>query len=303
MADMEHPRRPKGIHPQSHTFSRRWGAHRGIIIDTMASAARFLQSFKLPVMPEAAQALIRTLSNEQADVPLVVAIIAKDPALTTTLLRMANSAMFGLSRSVNTLESAVSVVGMAHIRARALSICMAGTLEFPPSLDRLAFWSHCLVCAGYAKWLAASIAMDEQQAWLTGMMVRLGQIVIAQRMPIAMEEIELLPRAPGERWKRERALAGFDEGEIAAEIARRWDFPEMVALGLQAAGQPLANRSSPLGAVVHLAGLVTDQAMQGAIALKELPLSVVQMLGLPLERLQESIPKPETFSDISMLQS
>ncbi len=269
----------------------------------MPSAARFLQSVKLPVMPEAAQALIRTLSNDDADVPMVVAIIAKDPALTTTLLRMANSAMFGLSRSVNTLESAVSVVGMAHIRARALSICMAGTFDFPPGLDRLAFWSHCLVCAGYAKWLANSIAMDEQQAWLTGMMVRLGEIVIAQRMPVALEQIETLPRAPGERWKRERELAGFDEGEIAAEIARRWDFPELVAIGLQSAAQPLANRSSPLGAVVHLAGLITDQAVLGSVALHDLPLSVVQMLGLNLEKLQLHVPKPETFSDISMLQA
>lgn len=123
----------------------------------MVNIASFLQSVKLPVMQEVAQALIRTLNDDQADVAAVTTIIAKDPVFTTTLLRMANSAMFGLSRSVNTLDNAVSVVGMAHIRARALSICMANAFAFPPGINRLDFWRSSMVCAGYARWLAASI--------------------------------------------------------------------------------------------------------------------------------------------------
>ena len=106
----------------------------------MTNAARFLQSVSLPVMPEVAQALISTLNSEVADVATVTNIIAKDPGLTATLLRMANSAIFGLSRSVHTLDSAVSVVGMAHIRSRALSIFMVVIFRFPTGLDRLQFW-------------------------------------------------------------------------------------------------------------------------------------------------------------------
>jgi len=268
----------------------------------MTNPARFLQSVKLPVMPEVAQALIRTLKDEDAGVATVTAIIAKDPALTATLLRMANSAMFGLSRSVHTLDSAVSVVGMAHIRARALAICMASGFEFPPGLDRLLFWRDSMICAGYAKWLAHSIALDEQQAWLTGMMLRLGELVIAQRMPETLERIECQPMAPGERWKRERALTGFDEGELTAEIARRWDFPESVALALQATAQPLDSSNSRLGAIVHLAALITDQVAGSRLALQDLPASVVQALGLNLQKLQSNIPNAESFSDISMLQ-
>jgi HD-like signal output (HDOD) protein len=269
----------------------------------MADIAPYLQSVKLPVMPEVAHALIRTLNDEDADVITVRDVIAKDPALTATLLRMANSAIFGLSRSVTSLDSAVSVVGMSQIRARALSICIANTFALPPALNRLEFWRNSMVCAGYSKWLAGSIGMDEQQAWLTGMMLRLGQMTIAQGNARLLEEIEALPRIPGERWKRERKLLGFDEGQITAEIARRWDFPDDVTGALDAAGQPHdAKPFSRLGAVVHLGGLLADHGTPTVAELATLPTVVVQLLHLDLEKLAASMPHADTFSDISMLQ-
>jgi HD-like signal output (HDOD) protein len=159
----------------------------------MPDIAQFLHLIKLPVMPEAGCALICTLNDENADIPMVRNIIAKDPALTTMLLRMANSALFGLSRKVDTLDSAINIVGMSHIRARALSICMSNAFSLPPSLNRLAFWRDSMVCAGYSQWLAQSAGIDHQQAWLTGMMLRLGELIIAKHNPAMIEPIEKKP--------------------------------------------------------------------------------------------------------------
>lgn len=269
----------------------------------MAEISVFLQSVKLPVMPEVAHALIRTLNDEDADVPMVRDVIAKDPALTATLLRMANSAIFGLSRSVSTLDNAVSVVGMSQIRARALSICMANVFVLPQGLNRLEFWRNSMACAGYAQWLAHALHMDEQQAWLTGMMLRLGELAIAQHNPNLLSEIEKKPCAPAERWERERKLAGFDEGQITAEIARRWDFPEDVVTALKGSCDPLAApANSRLGAVVHLAGWLANVPHAKSDALAQLPAAVVQHLGLDLEALAKTLPDAEMISDTSSLQ-
>ncbi len=269
----------------------------------MADIGPFLQSVKLPVMPEVAQALIRTLNDPEADMTTVGRVISKDPALTATLLRMANSAIFGLSRSVQTLDSAINVVGMAQIRVRALSICMAQVFALPPAINRLEFWRNSMVCAGYAKWLAGHARIDEQQAWLTGMMVRLGELIIAQRQPGLIAQIEMLPRAPGERWTRERSLCGFDEGQITAEVARRWDFPDSVTQALNDCVQPMsAAQLSKSSMVTHLAALLADEAAPNADSLQSLPLEVIQALGLDLAELQATLPNAESFSDISMLQ-
>jgi HD-like signal output (HDOD) protein len=270
----------------------------------MANISVFLQSVKLPVMPEVAHALIRTLNSEDADVVTVRDVISKDPALTATLLRMANSAIFGLSRTVSTLDNAVSVVGLSQIRARALSICMANVFVLPHGLNRLEFWRNSMACAGYAQWMAHSLGMDEQQAWLTGMMQRLGEITIAQHNPKHVELIERKPCAPGERWLREQKLVGFDEGQITAEIARRWDFPDAVVQALAASSQPLESTPySELGAVVHLSALLADYPQVTVETLAELPQSVVHKLELNLMFLSLHLPDAQAFADTSMLQA
>lgn len=268
----------------------------------MSDISHFLQTVKLPVMPEVAQALIRTLNDGDADVPTVRNIVAKDPALTATLMRMANSAIFGLSRSVDTLDAAVSVVGMSQIRARALSICMSQVFKFPHSMSRLEFWRNSIACAGYSKWLAAHAGVDENSAWLTGMMLRLGELPIADKRLSALEEIERLPRQPGERWTRERQEVGFDEGEITAEMARRWDFPDAVTGGLQAAAQPLTTKPfSRLAAVVHVGAWLADLPPETVEPITHCPHAVLLALGLDLEVLAADLPPLESLNDISTL--
>ena len=253
-------------------------------------------------MPEVAYALIRTLNQEDANITTIRQVISKDPALTATLMRMANSAIFGLSRSVDTLDNAISVVGLSQIRARALSICMAHVFEMPAGLSRLDFWRSSMVCAGYARWLAGSIPMDEQQAWLTGMMSRLGELIMAQHSPELLVQVERIPRAPGERWTRERALTGFDECQITAEMARRWDFPDALTLALDACAQPLLTAPfSRLGGVVHLATLLADTPSVTVQTLEALPADLVGALQLDLELLKTSMPDAHSLGDTSML--
>ncbi len=273
----------------------------------MADISAFIQTVKLPVMPEVAHALIRTLNDEDADVVTVRDVIAKDPALTATLLRMANSAMFGLSRSVTTLDSAVSVVGMSQIRARALGICMAQVFALPPSVNRLEFWRYCMVCAGYARFLATQVHIDEQQAWLTAMMLRLGEVLIAQHQPEPLDSIQKRPCAPGERWTRERMVVGFDEGQITAEVAKRWDFPDAVVQALGHGADALAaTQVSTLCGVVHLAAWLADQADTHTNVLQAvpaIPAALLAYLRLQPAQLLARLPDPELYSDVSALLS
>jgi HD-like signal output (HDOD) protein len=268
----------------------------------MASISEFMRSVKMPVMPEAAYALMRTLKDDSADVMTVRNIIAKDPALSATLLRMANSAVFGLSRKVNTLDNAIQVVGMSHIRARALSICMTQSFKLPPNLNRMMFWRHCMVSAGYARWLARKVEIDEAQAWLAGMMHRLGELMIALQSPQLVDKVENPPCIPGERWQRERIMVGFDEGQLMAEVARRWDFPDEVSEAFDSMALPLAaDTLSKLACVLHLASILAEIPVEEPEPIFKLPAVVLQTLGLDEVLLQSELPDPESFVDLNLV--
>ena len=146
----------------------------------MPDLSALFKSVKLPVMPEVAHALIRTLHNEEISISKVRDIIAKDPTLTATVLRAANSAGLGLRREIGTLDAAIAMIGMSQVRTLALSACMNVSFPMVAGLERAEFWRNSMACAGYAHWLAGGIGMDGQAAWLTGMMARLGELLIGR---------------------------------------------------------------------------------------------------------------------------
>lgn len=267
----------------------------------MPSLDAFFESVQLPPMGETTHALIRTLHDENVSVHAVANIIAEDPALTAQLLRLANSAYFGLPRGVATVDEAIQMVGMARVRSLCLGVSLS--TAFPPvaGLDRQVFWHSCTACAGYAQWLALSLGMEGQTAWLTGLMLRLGELLIAQTRPDAVDEIERLPQRPGGRWEREARLIGFPESEITAELARRWNFPMLMVQALHRAAAPTATEQafSRLGAVLHLAALLADMPHPDARVIDELPVEVLDALKLDSDLLQQTFPSGLPALDVA----
>lgn len=257
----------------------------------MTPLAEFCKDLTLPTMPEVAHELINSLNDEDAPVATVRNAFAKDPALTVKLLRLANSARYGLSREVSTLDDAMTIVGMAQVRTLALSACLSNAFPVAPGLNREDFWRESQACAGYAQWLANSIGSDGQQAWLTGFMVRLGELMIVQNSPEKLSEIEREPHYPGARWERESHALGFNEGQITAEMARRWKFPQEIVSALESSGDPLATRPfNRLSGVLHLAELLAGLDGNAPDALAAIPQELLVALHLERDRLLEQLP-------------
>ncbi len=266
----------------------------------MPDIETFFSTVQIPSISHVAQALIRTLHDEDATVDQVCAIIARDPAMAARLLKLANSSQFGLSRSVGLLEDAVALVGMERVRSLAVGVSLNDTFQAFPGLDRNAFWTTTMDCAGYAQWLATRVGIHGHIGWLTGMMLRLGELLIAQAEPSILQVVEKLPQIPGVRWKRETRLLGFTEGQITAELARRWQFPPQMVQALQRAADPMAEAGfSRLGAVLHLAGLLAEAADSGPESVASLPEEVLAALRLRREWMTHHFPDRTKFVNVS----
>ena len=270
----------------------------------MADISALFKSVALPVMPEVGLALIDTLDREDTPVATIQGLIGRDPVLTAKLLAVANSAAFGLKRKVSSLENALSLVGLSRLRALALSACLHNAFSVPEGIDSATFWRYSTDCAGYAQWLSGGIdpdtAIDRQKAWLSGLMLRLGELLIAQASPELIDDIEAQPALPGERWRRERSLVGFDEGEVTAELARRWNFPSDVVHALLLASDPMVeNPVSPLAGVLHLAGWLADTPRADSSAIDNLPVPLMAALQLKYGWMKSDFPDAGSFVDIA----
>ncbi len=268
----------------------------------MSDLSAFFQSVKLPVMPEVAHALIRTLHDEDVTVAQVRDLIAKDPVLTAKVLRAANSAAMGLRREIGTLDAAIAMVGLSQVRTLALTACMNVAFPAIPGLDRTEFWRNCMACAGYAQWLAAGTGLDPQEAWLAGMMLRLGELLILQARPDTLAVIERQPQIPGDRWSREQQALGFTEAQVTAELAHRWHFPAGIVRGLNSASSPLATPPlCPLAGVLHLASRLADMAFGEPEIVDALPADVISALDLSPDWMRSRLPARDSFFDLSGL--
>lgn len=268
----------------------------------MTQLATFFESVKLPSMSEVAHALIKSLNDDDVGVREILDLIGQDPALSAKLLRLANCAQFGLPRGVSSLDDAITMVGMQKVRTLALGACLSESFPVIEGLDRKEFWRTSMACAGYSQWLAVGLGMDGQEAWLTGMMLRLGELLIVQAEPDVLQEIEKLPHIPGVRWQREARLVGFTEGQITSELARRWNFPPQIVQALAQSADPVTPHGfSRLAGVVHLAGLMAETDHNGPEVIDTLPPEVVTALMLDNDWLHAKFPAQDTFINVTSL--
>lgn len=268
-------------------------------IRTTQDLAQTVAGCDLPTMSGIAAQLVATLSDEQADLTDLRDLIAQDPVLTAAVLRWANSPIYGTARSVNTLEAAISVLGLSRVRARAVAFFITNAFEPPLGVEREVFWTSCMHSAGYAMWLAIAAGLNESEAWLAALMVRLGELIIGRIDAPTVQAVEAAALPVQQRWQMERERIGFDEGEVMAEAARQWFFPDALVDALQKCSKPMTYMAfSPLGTVVHLAMLLADMETVDAQSLQTLPPEAVSALGLYIDWMTLHIPERSSFTEI-----
>jgi len=266
-------------------------------IRTTELLAEVVRDIDLPAMSDIAVQLVATLSKDEVDLTYLRDLIARAPSLTASMLRWANSPIHGYARKINTLDGAITVLGISKIRVSAIAFFITNTFDTPSGIDRDAFWKSSMQSAGYAMWIALAVGLNESEAWLTAMMVRLGELVIWQFDPTAPRAHELPPMPVLQRWSLQRERIGFDEGDVVSEVAKLWFFPESMVEALHKCAKPLDFMAfSPMAAVLHLALILGDFDSVDEETLKTLPVDVTSRLGIQIDWLAQHIPEHVVFA-------
>ncbi|OYU80226.1 MAG: histidine kinase, partial [Burkholderiales bacterium PBB5] len=195
----------------------------------------FANAAALPAMPEVAHRLLRSLNDDNIGLGQLSDMIGQDQSLTVKLLRMANSARYSPRHAIATIQDAAATVGLQNLRDLALAACLAGAFPVAPGFDRLRFWRLCLATAGHARVLAQACDLDPDEAYLGGLLLRTGELLMLMTDPAGVAQAEQLAHLPDSLLDHELAVMQCTHAAVSAELARRWRFPDTLEVALGAA--------------------------------------------------------------------
>jgi HD-like signal output (HDOD) protein len=214
-------------------------------------------------LPEVVLRINALVDDPKSSAEDIGGAVAQDAALTARLLTLANSAMFGLSRQVDTVGRAIAVLGTRQVRDLTLGLAAVRTFAGIPNelVSMRSFWHHSVLCALTARQLAGECRRGRpDSSFVAGLLHDVGQLVLFNKLPEQSRAALLMsidePNEPALHLC-ERALLGFDHAAVGGALARRWQLPAALAECIEFHHEPARARSHPLDvAVVHVANSV-----------------------------------------------
>ncbi len=247
---------------------------------------------KLPSFPPIASRLLQTLSKEDVEIKELTHLIAADAAFSAEILRLANSALFGLEAQVDNLTHAVMMLGLARVKSLTMTVAiMKGYLKGVLKSETLRrCWTHSLACAFLAEEIAPVWGKDKDFAYTAGLLHDIGRLSLLVAYPAEYTNLLTVAEENGfDVLECERQLFDIDHCEAGRWLAEQWKLPAGFGEVLGEHHAPPAAQPSATG-LIHLACGLADS----------LGFSVLEAAAAPsIEQILEPIP-PATRELLSL---
>ncbi|MFQ5805861.1 MAG: HDOD domain-containing protein [Phycisphaerae bacterium] len=186
---------------------------------------------QLPSPPRTALHILELCRSEDSDVHELADVIMSDPALSSRLLRYANSSIVGAGRKVTSIRDAVLLLGFRAVKLTALGFSIASPDFRPrcPGFDLRRFWSGSFATAAIARRITVErFDTDREEAFTAGLLVNIGRLALAYGLPDDYKQVMQAVRAGKPLMEAERDLFGLDHLQFAAQLLAEWGLPELL---------------------------------------------------------------------------
>jgi putative nucleotidyltransferase with HDIG domain len=229
-------------------------------------------------LPEVVVRINALVDDPQSSAEDIGRVVSQDAALTARLLTLANSAMFGLPRRIDTVSRAIAVLGTRQVRDLTLGLSAVRAFRGIPNdlVSMESFWHHSVLCAVAARALAAECARGRpESSFVAGLLHDIGQLVLFNRLPDESRQALLMTvDAPNEPDLHlcEREILGFDHATVGGALARRWRLPAGLVECIECHHDPAKAQAHPLDvAIAHIANTTAVLAEVESDELEDAP--------------------------------
>jgi putative nucleotidyltransferase with HDIG domain len=234
---------------------------------------------EISVLPQVVARVMDLASDISTSAAEIESVVSVDPGFSARLLRLANSAYFGLPRKVSSIKEAVVLLGGRNIRNLALTVScyniFIGKTD-PDSLLRRELWRHSVLSAGCARSICAHTGgCPTEEGFAAGLLHDIGKTVLISRMPLETHAaIEFQRSRGGTSVDAELECMGMDHASVGAALAGRWNLPDILICAIEnhhCAGSVQTAPERVLTASVALADSIVHMLESSARCPEEIP--------------------------------
>ncbi|GEM_PF-3080427 len=204
-----------------------------------------LEQGKLYTLPELYQQLEEKIQSRNASIEEIGLLINTDAALSARILKLANSPLYGFRSEINTLQRALSLIGLQEVKNLILMDAVAANINKNQSFEVLKmedFWTRSVYIALLCKRIAKRIKHpNTDRLFISGIMSRIGQLIscTTRRDEVLKIINETLSYPLMDEFKIEFDHLGFNYNELSAELLQHWHVPEDITFPLRYLHCPL----------------------------------------------------------------
>jgi putative nucleotidyltransferase with HDIG domain len=248
----------------------------------------------LPPMPQVVIKITQLISDLNSEITDLAQILESDQAVAAKVLKMANSAYYGMSGKISSIHQASVLLGYQTLGE---IVSMAGTVgilsrSMPGyGYDARELWKHSLAVAFSAKMIAERKNKDLiYEAHTAGLIHDVGKIILDGYILEHMDRISVyMMQGENSFLDAERHVFGFDHAEIASEVCRKWKIPDQISLAIGCHHQPSVSNGDELSYILHMADHIAAKSgisYDEDDAFRELESGTVDFIGFRREEIK-----------------
>lgn len=263
------------------------------------------RTLELPTIPEVLAKLNSVTEDPDSSADDVAAVISRDPAVATNVLRIVNSAYYGLQVRVSSISLAVSVMGFNMTKKVALKAAVFSVFgkrrdKILDNFDPIGFWRHAIYTATAARELGRQSPMladsHPEDLYVCGLLHDIGKIILLEKAPKQyLPLLEECARAGCSELDLEQEHFGFTHADVGSVLAIKWFLPEDLTIGIRYHHAPSKDPfHQSLSSLIHLADHVAWSAGEPSTRGTPSPAlehEVYDFAGLDLQEVEDLLPQ------------
>jgi putative nucleotidyltransferase with HDIG domain len=192
---------------------------------------------EISTLPQIAMRVVDVAQNPKTGAADLKDVVEGDPALSARVLRMVNSAAYGLRTTVTNLQQAISYLGLTQVRNLALTVSVSDVFRRDATVGRYTrrgLWRHSVSVGLCARLIARRRGMAAfEDAFLAGLLHDIGIILIDQVAHDEFVQMLLTLNPQKSLIENERAALRFDHCVLGERVAESWGFPAPVRAAIR----------------------------------------------------------------------